>query len=181
MASLKIKYLTFVKPLLDCEFKYSNAHKIPRIVKIIVSSGLGLNGQNKIYLKNAIEEYRQITGQHPVLTLAKKSIASFKIREGMPTGIFVTLRREKMYNFLEKIIKIILPRLRDFRGLSKKSFDKNGNFHFGITEQLVFPEINYESIDKQRGFNITIVTTASSKIESLFLLTNLGVPFKKSE
>lgn len=178
MANLKIKYLNFVKPLINREFKYLNIHNIPKITKIIISSGLGLNGQNKSYLKNAIEEYRQITGQHPVLTLAKKSIASFKIREGMPTGIFVTLRREKMYFFLEKIIKIILPRLRDFRGLNTKNFDTNGNFSFGITEQLVFPEINYENIDKQRGFNITIVTTATNKEEALFLLKNLGVPFK---
>lgn len=180
MKNLKAQYLTFIKPLLNHEFKYANVHKIPKIVKIVISSGLGLNGQNKIYLKNIIEEYRQITGQHPVLTLAKKSIASFKIRQGMPTGIFVTLRREKMYFFLEKIIKIVLPRLRDFRGLSLKNFDKNGNFTFGITEQLVFPEVNYENIDKQRGFNITIVTTADNKQESLFLLKHLGVPFQKS-
>lgn len=178
MSNLKIKYLSFVKPLIKNEFKYLNVHNIPKVAKIIISSGLGLNGQNKNYLKNAIEEYRQISGQHPVITLAKKSIASFKIREGMPTGIFVTLRREKMYFFLEKIIKIILPRIRDFRGLSIKNFDINGNFTFGITEQLVFPEINYENIDKQRGFNITIVTTAKNKKEALFLLKNLGVPFK---
>lgn len=181
MNNLKNEYLTIVIPKLQKKFSYKNAHQIPKIEKIQISSGLGLNAQNKIFLQNAIEEYRQITGQHPVLTKAKKSIAGFKIREGMPMGLFVTLRKEKMYAFLEKLIKIVLPRIRDFRGLSANNFDKNGNYNLGITEQLVFPEINYDNVEKQRGFTITIVTSAKNKMESFFLLKELGIPFAKSE
>lgn len=181
MNNLKNEYLTIVIPKLQKKFGYKNAHQIPKIEKIQISSGLGLNAQNKIFLQNAIEEYRQITGQHPVLTKAKKSIAGFKIREGMPMGLFVTLRKEKMYAFLEKLIKIVLPRIRDFRGLSANNFDKNGNYNLGITEQLVFPEINYDNVEKQRGFTITIVTSAKNKMESFFLLKELGIPFAKSE
>lgn len=179
MSNLKEKYLNVVIPKLNKEFNYSNVHKIPKIVKIQISSGLGLNAQNKTYLKNTIEEYREITGQHPVLTLAKKSVSGFKVREGMVIGIFVTLRKNKMYSFLEKLIKIVLPRLRDFRGLSINKFDKNGNYNLGIVDQLIFPEINYENIDKQRGFNINIVTSTKNKKESLFLLKELGIPFAK--
>lgn len=179
MNNLIKEYKSFVVPKLVAQFKYSNKHQIPKIKKILVSSGLGLNAQNKAYLKNAIEEYRQITGQQPVLTLAKKSIAGFKIREGMPIGLFVTLRREKMYAFLEKLNKIVLPRLRDFRGLNPNNFDKNGNYNLGIVEQLIFPEINYENVEKQRGFTITIVTSAKNKKEGFFLLKELGMPFAK--
>lgn len=181
MNNLKYEYLTIVSPKLQKKFGYKNKHLIPKIEKIQISSGLGLNAQNKVFLQNAIEEYRQITGQHPVLTKAKKSIAGFKIREGMPMGLFVTLRKEKMYAFLEKLIKIVLPRIRDFRGLSINNFDKNGNYNLGITEQLVFPEINYDNVEKQRGFTITIVTSAKNKMESCFLLKELGVPFAKIE
>jgi large subunit ribosomal protein L5 len=181
MNNLKNEYLAIVTPKLQKEFGYKNKHQIPKIEKIQISSGLGLNAQNKIFLQNAIEEYRQITGQHPVLTKAKKSIAGFKIREGMPMGLFVTLRKEKMYAFLEKLIKIVLPRIRDFRGLSAKNFDKDGNYNLGITEQLVFPEINYDNVEKQRGFTITIVTSAKNKAESFFLLKELGIPFAKLE
>lgn len=179
MNNLKAEYLTIVIPKLIQEFCYKNRHQIPKIEKIQISSGLGLNAQNKIYLQNAIEEYRQISGQHPVLTKAKKSIAGFKIREGMPMGLFVTLRGEKMYAFLEKLIKLALPRIRDFRGLNPNNFDKNGNYNLGITEQLVFPEINYDNVEQTRGFTITIVTSAKSKAESFFLLKELGVPFTK--
>lgn len=181
MNNLKNEYLTIVIPKLQKKFGYKNKHQIPKIEKIQISSGLGLNAQNKIFLQNAIEEYRQITGQHPVLTKAKKSIAGFKIREGMPMGLFVTLRKEKMYAFLEKLIKIVLPRIRDFRGVSTNNFDKNGNYNLGITEQLVFPEINYDNVEKQRGFTITIVTSAKNKMESCFLLKELGIPFAKIE
>ena len=177
MNNLKTEYLTNVRPKFFKEFNYANQHQIPKIEKIQISSGLGLNAQNKTYLQNAIEEYRQISGQQPILTKAKKSIAGFKVREGMPMGLFVTLRREKMYAFLEKLIKLTLPRIRDFRGLDPKNFDKNGNYNLGITEQLVFPEINYDNVEQARGFNITIVTTAKNKSEGYFLLKELGFPF----
>jgi len=132
-----------------------------------------------VFLQKATEEIRLITGQHPVLTISKNSIAGFKIREGMPLGLTVTLRREKMYAFLEKFTKLVLPRLRDFRGLNPNNFDKHGNYNLGITEQLVFPEIDYDSVDQRRGFNITIVTTAKNPKEGFFLLKELGVPFSK--
>lgn len=179
MSNLKNEYLEIIRPKLAEEFGYTNPHQIPKIEKILVSSGLGLNAQNKIFLQNAIEEYRLITGQQPVLTSAKKSIAGFKIREGMPMGLFVTLRREKMYAFLEKFIKIVLPRIRDFRGLNPKNFDKHGNYNVGITEQLVFPEINYDAVEQRRGFTITIVTSAKNNAEGFFLLKELGLPFAK--
>jgi len=179
MSNLKKEYLEVVVPKLVKEFKYSNIHQIPKIEKIQVSAGLGLNASNRVFLQKATEEIRQITGQHPVLTMSKNSIAGFKIREGMPLGLTVTLRKEKMYAFLEKFIKLVLPRIRDFRGLNPKNFDKHGNYNLGISEQLVFPEIDYDSVEQRRGFNITIVTTAKNSTESFFLLKELGVPFAK--
>ena len=179
MSNLKKEYLEVVVPKLLNEFKYSNIHQIPKIEKIQVSAGLGLNASNRVFLQKATEEIRQITGQHPVLTMSKNSIAGFKIREGMPLGLTVTLRKEKMYAFLEKFIKLVLPRIRDFRGLNPKNFDKYGNYNLGISEQLVFPEIDYDSVEQRRGFNITIVTTAKNSTESFFLLKELGVPFAK--
>jgi large subunit ribosomal protein L5 len=180
MSNLKNDYLTSVVPKLMEEFKYTNIHQIPKIEKINVSAGLGLNAQNRVFLQKATEEIRQITGQHPVLTIAKKSIAGFKVREGMPLGLTVTLRREKMYAFLEKFIKLVLPRIRDFRGLNPTNFDKNGNYNLGISEQLVFPEIDYDSVDQRRGFNITIVTTAKTDEEARALLKAFGIPFATS-
>jgi large subunit ribosomal protein L5 len=179
MKNLKEHYLTNVVPKLLEEFKYFNKHQIPKIEKIHVSAGLGLNAQNRVFLQKAIEEIRLITGQHPILTYSKNSVAGFKIREGMPLGLTVTLRREKMYSFLEKFIKLVLPRIRDFRGLNTTNFDRYGNYNLGIAEQLVFPEIDYDTVEQRRGFNITIVTTAKNSQESLFLLKELGVPFKK--
>ena len=179
MSNLKKEYLEVVVPKLVKEFKYSNIHQIPKIEKIQVSAGLGLNASNRVFLQKATEEIRQITGQHPVLTMSKNSIAGFKIREGMPLGLTVTLRKEKMYAFLEKFIKLVLPRIRDFRGLNPKNFDKHGNYNLGISEQLVFPEIDYDSVEQRRGFNITIVTTAKNSTESFLLLKELGVPFAK--
>lgn len=179
MTNLKEHYLKQVVPKLLDEFKYENPHQIPKLEKIHVSSGLGLNAQNRVFLQKAIEEIRLITGQHPILTNAKKSIAGFKVREGMPLGLTVTLRREKMYDFLEKMIKLVLPSIRDFRGLSKNNFDFYGNYNLGITEQLVFPEIDFDNVEQRRGFNITIVTTAKNASESFVLLKELGVPFKK--
>jgi large subunit ribosomal protein L5 len=179
MSNLQNHYKTKVVPKLKEEFQYSNPHQIPKLEKIHINAGLGLNAQNRAFLQKAIEEIRCISGQHPILTTAKNSIAGFKIREGMPLGLTVTLRRGKMYAFLEKFIKLVLPRIRDFRGLSTKHFDREGNYNLGIGEQLVFPEIDYDSVEQRRGFNITLVTTAKTQKEGLALLTELGVPFQK--
>lgn len=179
MSNLKNYYLETVVPNLLKEFQYQNKHQIPKLEKIQVSAGLGLNAQNRVFLQKATEEIRLITGQNPILTKSKKSVAGFKIREGMPLGLTVTLRREKMYAFLETFTKLVLPRIRDFRGLNPNNFDKAGNYNLGITEQLVFPQIDYDSVDQRRGLNITIVTTAKNSTEGLFLLKELGVPFAK--
>lgn len=179
MSNLKNLYLNTVVPKLKENFEYENVHQIPKLEKIQVSCGLGLNAQNRVFLQKATEEVRLITGQHPILTIAKNSVAGFKIREGMPLGLTVTLRREKMYAFLEKFIHLVLPRIRDFRGLNSMNFDKHGNYNLGISEQLVFPEIDYDSVEQRRGFNITIVTTAKNPVEGFFLLKELGVPFSK--
>lgn len=179
MTDLKTHYLEGVVPKLVEEFGYLNKHQIPKIEKIQINSGLGLNAQNRVFLQKATEEIRLITGQHPVLTSSRKSIAGFKIREEMPLGLTVTLRREKMYAFLQKFITLVLPRIRDFRGLNPLNFDKHGNYNLGISEQLVFPEIDYDSVEQRRGFNITIVTTAKNSTEAFFLLKELGVPFAK--
>lgn len=177
MSNLKQVYKSEVIPKLIQEFEYKNKHEIPKIEKIIISQGLGLNALNKNYLQKSTEEIRKISGQQPILTKAKKSIAGFKIRQGMPLGLVVTLRREKMYSFLEKTIKLVFPRVRDFRGLNANQFDKNGNYNFGISDQLVFPEIDYDTVEVKRGFNITIVTTGKTPKESFFLLRELGFPF----
>ena len=179
MNRLQTKYNESVRNELKSELGIANVHQIPKIEKIHINAGLGLNAQNRVFLQKATEEIRLITGQHPILTISKNSIAGFKIREGMPLGLMVTLRREKMYAFLEKFTKLVLPRLRDFRGLNPNNFDKHGNYNLGITEQLVFPEIDYDSVDQRRGFNITIVTTAKNPKEGFFLLKELGVPFSK--
>ena len=178
MSNLKTHYLNSVVPNLVKEFQYKNKHQIPKLEKICVSAGLGLNAQNRVFLQKAIEEIRLITGQHPILTNSKNSVAGFKIREGMPLGLTVTVRREKMYAFLETFIKLVLPRIRDFRGLNTTNFDQHGNYNLGISEQLVFPQIDFDTVDQKRGFNITIVTTANNEKESFFLLKELGVPFK---
>jgi len=179
MSNLKNDYLTSVIPKLTEEFKYKNKHQIPKIEKIQVSAGLGLNAQNRVFLQKATEEIRLITGQHPVLTLAKKSIAGFKVREGMPLGASMTLRGEKMYEFLDRLISISLPRVRDFRGVSSKGFDGKGNYTLGLKEQIMFPEINYDKNDKIRGLGISIVTTAETNDEGRELLTLIGMPFRK--
>lgn len=177
MNNLKNDYKSVVIPKLIEKFEYTNIHQVPKLEKIHISSGLGLNAQNKVFLQKAIQEIRLITGQHPVITKSKKSIAGFKIREGVPLGLTVTLRREKMYAFLERFIKLVLPRIRDFRGLNPKNFDKYGNYNLGISEQLVFPEIDFDMVEARRGFNITIVTTAKNSAEGFFLLKELGLPF----
>lgn len=177
--SLKEKYETEIFSEMLQEFKYKNIHQVPKLVKITLNRGIGEAAHNNKAIDNSIEEFAYITGQKPIVTKTKKSIAGFKIREDIPIGLKVTLRREKMYNFLNKLINLSLPRIRDFRGISKKQFDGRGNYNLGLREQIIFPEINYEQIDKIRGMNITIVTTATNDKEGLALLTKFGMPFKE--
>ncbi len=159
------------------EYGYKNVMEVPKIDKIVVNLGLGSDKDNSKSFNNALEEIAQITGQKPVATTAKKSIANFKIRQGQKVGAKVTLRGERMYEFLDKLISIALPRVRDFKGISPKAFDGRGNYSLGIKEQLIFPEISYEKVDKIRGFDIVIVTTANTDKEALTLLTLMGMPF----
>jgi large subunit ribosomal protein L5 len=161
------------------QFNYDNVHEIPKLVKITLNRGLGEAAQNSKALENSIYELTLITGQKPIINKAKKSIAGFKIRENIPIGLSVTLRREKMYNFLNKLINLSLPRIRDFRGISSKQFDGRGNYNLGIKEQIIFPEIEYDKIDKIRGMDIAIVTTAKTDEESFALLKGFGMPFNK--
>lgn len=172
-------YLEEVVPAIMKEKGYKNVNQVPKLEKVIVSRGLGDVKDNSQAFNKAVEELAVITGQKPITTTAKKSIANFKIREGMKIGAKVTLRGDHMYEFLDKLISIALPRLRDFQGVSKKSFDGRGNYALGLTEQLVFPEISYEKIDKIRGLDIVIVTSAKSDDEARLVLSKLGMPFKK--
>ncbi|MCQ2382014.1 MAG: 50S ribosomal protein L5 [Clostridia bacterium] len=171
------KYVTEIAPSLVK--KYANINAVPKLVKIVVNTRLGDVKDNSKSLTAAVEELAMITGQKPMITTAKKSISNFKIRQGQKNGAKVTLRNKTMYEFFDKIISVALPRVRDFSGLSRKSFDNFGNYTFGFKEQLVFPEISYEKIEKLRGMDITIVTTAKNKEDSLELLEELGLPFKK--
>jgi len=168
-----------VVPALMKEFGYNNIMEVPRLVKIVLNMGLGEAIHNIKVLDSAVEELAIIAGQRPVVTRAKRSIAGFKLREGMPIGCVVTLRRERMYYFLDKLFNVSLPRVRDFRGLSDKAFDGRGNYTLGIKEQIIFPEINYDKIDKVKGLNITIVTTAKTDAESRFLLERMGLLFRR--
>ena len=172
-------YLDTVVPAIMKEKGYTNVNQVPKLEKIIVSRGLGDVKDNSQAFNKAVDELAAITGQKPVATTAKKSIANFKVREGMKIGAKVTLRGDHMYEFLDKLISIALPRLRDFQGVSKKSFDGRGNYAMGLTEQLVFPEISYEKIDKIRGLDIVICTSAKSDDEARLVLSKLGMPFKK--
>lgn len=174
--ALNVIYKETIIQKLYQEFNYINVHQVPKLIKIQVNRGLGGDAQNNSILKKSVDEFRMITGQQPIITKAKKSIAGFKVREEMNLGVTVTLRGEKMYSFLEKLIHLILPRIRDFRGLTSKGFDNDGNFNFGLREQLVFPEISYELVDQTRGLNITIVTTAKTKNEGVALLKEFGFP-----
>jgi len=176
--SLKEQYKNKIFPELLKELKYKNIHEVPKLVKIVINRGIGEASENNKAIDKSIEELSFITGQKPVITKTKKSIAGFKIRENIPIGLKVTLRSEKMYNFLNKLINLSLPRIRDFRGINTTQFDGRGNYNLGLREQIIFPEINYEKIDKIRGMNITIVTTAKSDKESLILLKKFGMPFK---
>lgn len=172
-------YNEVVVPAIMKEKGYKNINEVPKLEKIIVSRGLGDVKDNSQAFNKAVDELGTITGQKPVATLAKKSIANFKVRQGMKIGAKVTLRGEHMYEFLDKLISIALPRLRDFQGVSNKAFDGRGNYSLGLTEQLVFPEISYEKIDKVRGLDIVIVTSAKSDEDAKLVLDKLGMPFKK--
>jgi large subunit ribosomal protein L5 len=179
MGALKDIYEKECVPALKEEFGYSNVMQIPQIKKIVLNMGLGEAVTNPKIVDGAAEELTRIAGQKAIITKAKKSIATFKLREGMPIGCCVTLRGDKMYEFFSKLVNIALPRVRDFRGLSPKGFDGRGNYSMGIQEQIIFPEIDYDKIDKIKGLNITIVTSADSNEEGRSLLRNLGMPFKK--
>lgn len=179
MGTLKDVYTNECVPALKEEFGYTNAMEIPKIEKIVLNMGLGEAVQNPKIVEGAAEELSRIAGQKAVVTKAKKSIATFKLREGMPIGCRVTLRGDKMFDFLSKLVNIALPRVRDFRGLSTKTFDGRGNFSMGVKEQIIFPEIDYDKIDKIKGLNITIVTSAKTDKEAFFLLNRMGMPFKK--
>lgn len=176
--NLKETYTTQIADKLKEEFGYSNIHQVPKVVKVIVNRGLGEASQNAKALESSIREISTITGQKPVVTRAKKAIAAFKLRKGMPVGVMVTLRGDRMYAFLERLINLALPRIRDFRGISAKSFDGRGNYSLGVKEQLIFPEIDYDTIDQIRGFDISIVTTANTDEEGRALLKEMGMPFR---
>ena len=179
MNRVKEKYLNEVKPALIKKFNYTSVMQAPKLDKIVVNMGVGDAMQNSKALDAAVEELTQIVGQKPIITKAKKSIANFKLREGVAIGCKVTLRGERMYEFYDKLVSISLPRVRDFRGLSKNSFDGRGNYTIGIKEQLIFPEINYDKVFKIRGMDIVIVTTATTDEDGRELLAQLGMPFKK--
>ncbi|PKR83126.1 50S ribosomal protein L5 [Heyndrickxia camelliae] len=179
MNRLKEKYEKELTPALTSKFNYKSVMQVPKIEKIVINMGVGDAVQNAKVLDNAVEELTLITGQKPVITRAKNSIAGFRLREGMPIGCKVTLRGERMYEFLDKLISVSLPRVRDFRGISKKSFDGRGNYTLGVREQLIFPEIDYDKVSKVRGMDIVIVTTANTDEEARELLTLFGMPFQK--
>ncbi len=179
MNRLQEKYESVIRPSLVEKFNYSSIMQTPKIEKIVVNMGVGDAITNSKVLDDAVNELTQITGQKPVVTRAKKSIANFKLREGMPIGCKVTLRGERMFEFLDKLVNISLPRVRDFRGVSKTAFDGRGNYTLGVKEQLIFPEINYDKVNRVRGMDIVIVTTANTDLEGLELLTQLGMPFNK--
>ena len=176
---LKSKYLETIVPNLMKQFEYKNIHEVPKVTKVTVNRGLGEASQNAKALEASLSEIALITGQKPVVTRAKKAIAGFKIREGMPVGVMVTLRSGKMYNFLDRLINLSLPRIRDFRGISPKSFDGRGNYTLGVREQLIFPEVEYDKIDQIRGMDISIITTARNDDEGRALLKEMGMPFRE--
>lgn len=179
MNRLEQKYVETVKPSLMKEFNYSSVMECPKIEKVVLNMGVGDAIQNPKLLEEAVEEMTQIAGQKPVITKAKKSIANFKLREGMNIGCKVTLRGERMYEFLDKLFNISLPRVRDFRGVSTTAFDGRGNYTLGVKEQLIFPEINFDKVNKVRGLDVVIVTSAKTNKEAFQLLSELGMPFAK--
>lgn len=177
MVRLKEKYVKEVVPAMMQKFNYKNVMEIPRLEKVVINIGVGEATQNPKELDGAVEDLKTITGQKPVITRAKKSIAAFKLREGVAIGTKVTLRNDRMYEFVDKLFNVVLPRVRDFRGVSPKAFDGRGNYTLGLKEQLVFPEIDYDKIDKVRGMDIVFVTTAKNDEESRELLRFMGMPF----
>lgn len=178
MTALKEKYADEVSREMMQKFNYENIHQVPRLEKIVINMGVGEAKENPKILDAAVRDLSTITGQRPVITKAKKSVASFKLREGMSIGCKLTLRGERMYHFLDKLINVALPRVRDFRGVSPKAFDGRGNYTLGIKEQLIFPEVNYDDIEKVMGMDVTIVTTAETDEEARELLRLMGMPFK---
>ncbi|MFC4772714.1 50S ribosomal protein L5 [Enterococcus hermanniensis] len=179
MNRLKEKFVSEITPSLMEKFNYDSVMEVPKVEKIVINMGVGDAVSNTKNLDKAVEELALISGQKPLITKAKKSIAGFRLREGMPIGAKVTLRGERMYEFLDKLVTVSLPRVRDFHGVSKKSFDGRGNFTLGVKEQLIFPEVDFDLVDKVRGMDIVIVTTAKTDEESRELLTQLGMPFQK--
>jgi large subunit ribosomal protein L5 len=179
MSRLKEKYSKEIVPAMIKEFGYRNVMQVPKLEKVVLNMGLGEAIHNIKVLDSAVEELALISAQKPVITRARKSIASFKLREGMPIGCMVTLRSERMYYFLDKLFNVALPRVRDFRGLSDKAFDGHGNYTLGVKEQIIFPEINYDTIDKVKGLNITIITTTRNDAEGRFLLEKMGLLFRR--
>ena len=180
MTRLKERYLKEVAPALAKEFGYKNVMAIPKLEKIVVNMGLGEATQNVKLIDTGADEVGRITGQRPVTTRAKKSIAAFKLRQGMPVGTMVTLRGDRMYEFLDRLVNIALPRVRDFKGVSTKGFDGRGNYTLGLRDQLLFPEIDYMKVDTARGMNVSVVTTAKTNEEARRLLQLLGMPFRTS-
>ncbi|HAP90369.1 MAG TPA: 50S ribosomal protein L5 [Arthrobacter bacterium] len=178
---LKTKYADSIKSTLIEEFKYSNVNQVPRLVKVVVNMGVGDAAKDSKLIDGAVRDLTLITGQKPQVTKARKSIAQFKLREGMPIGAHATLRGDRMWEFLDRLVTLALPRIRDFRGLSGKQFDGNGNYTFGLTEQVMFHEIDQDSIDRVRGMDITVVTTAKTDDEGRALLKALGFPFKAED
>ena len=179
MARLKDKYKNEIAPAIAKEFGIENPMAIPKIEKVVVNMGMGEAIANAKVLDTAVDELRSVTGQKPVITKAKKSIAAFKLRQGMNIGAMVTLRGDRMYEFLDRLISVALPRVRDFRGISAKAFDGRGNYTLGVREQLIFPEIDFNKVDKTRGMNISIVTTAKTDEQARSLLKALGMPFRQ--
>ena len=179
MARLKVKYTEEVAPALFKKFGYKSTMQIPKIEKIVVNVGCGEARENPKVLDAVVKDLSAITGQKAIITIAKKSVANFKLREGMPVGVKVTLRHNRMWEFLDRLFNVALPRVRDFRGINGDAFDGRGNYSLGLTEQLIFPEISYEQIDKLRGMNIVICTTANTDEEAKELLTLMGAPFEK--
>jgi large subunit ribosomal protein L5 len=177
MARLKKKYLEEVQPAMMTKFRYKNIMEIPRLDKVIINMGVGEATQNPKALDGAVEGLRMISGQKPIITRAKRSIAAFKLRAGMPIGCKVTLRGERMYEFVDKLVNVALPRVRDFRGVNGKAFDGRGNYTLGLKEQLIFPEIEYDKVDKIRGMDVVIVTTARTDEEAKELMRLMGMPF----
>ena len=180
-ARLKEEYTKKIVPALQKEFSFKNSMQMPKLDKIVLNMGLSDAVSDSKVVKGAVAEMEAIAGQKVMITKARQSIAGFKLREGMPIGCKVTLRGDQMYEFLDRLINIAMPRIRDFRGMSPKSFDRQGNYNFGITEQIIFPEINYDKVDKVRGMNITIATTAANDDEGRALLTAFNFPFKKPQ